>query len=173
MIIEIKADIEGSILDVGGGGEGVIGQIYGEKVLAIDHLQEELDEALDCCEKQLMDATELSFANHSFDNATFFYTLMYMTRETQEKAIREAARVLKPGGKIYIWDADIQSAYPDPYVVDLVILSEQKTIRTSYGIVKNETQNCDSVIQFLESNGLIVEYTHKKEGQFFIVSQKA
>jgi hypothetical protein len=29
MIIEIEADLKGSILDVGGGGEAVIGQVYG------------------------------------------------------------------------------------------------------------------------------------------------
>ena len=44
-MIEIKADLIGSILDIGGGGEAVIGQIYGDNVLAIDISQEELDEA--------------------------------------------------------------------------------------------------------------------------------
>ena len=44
-MIEIKADLIGSILDIGGGGEAVIGQIYGDNVLAIDISQKELDEA--------------------------------------------------------------------------------------------------------------------------------
>lgn len=33
--IEISENLNGSILDVGGGGEGVIGQIYVKKVIAI------------------------------------------------------------------------------------------------------------------------------------------
>ena len=79
MTIEIKENLDGSILDIGGGGEAVIGQIYKDRVTAIDNCQEELDEVPDCCVKQLMDATELCFSDNSFDNVTFFYTLMYIT----------------------------------------------------------------------------------------------
>lgn len=80
MTIEIKETLTGSILDIGGGGEAVIGQIYKDRVTAIDNCEEELEEAPDCCCKQLMDATELLFPDDSFDNVTFFYTLMYMSR---------------------------------------------------------------------------------------------
>lgn len=51
MLIEMQRDIKGSILDIGGGGEGIIGQIYRDKVIAIDNCRQELDEAPDCCEK--------------------------------------------------------------------------------------------------------------------------
>lgn len=51
MIIKIESDLKGSILDVGGGGEAVIGQVYGDRVTAIDNRQEELDEAPTCCTK--------------------------------------------------------------------------------------------------------------------------
>ena len=59
MTIEIKETLTGSILNIGGGGEAVIGQIYKDRVTAIDNCVEELEEAPDCCSKQLMDATEL------------------------------------------------------------------------------------------------------------------
>ncbi len=95
MIINIDYDLKGSILDIGGGGEAIIGQMYGDKVTAIDNRQEELDEAPNCCTKLLMDAEKLSFFDGSFDNVTFFYTLMYMSEEIQRKAIFEATRVLK------------------------------------------------------------------------------
>lgn len=55
MIINIDYDLKGSILDIGGGGEAIIGQMYGDKVTAIDNRQEELDEAPNCCTKLLMD----------------------------------------------------------------------------------------------------------------------
>lgn len=45
MRLVLKKELEGAILDVGGGGEGVIGRIYGPRVVAIDNRQEELDEA--------------------------------------------------------------------------------------------------------------------------------
>ena len=97
MRIEIREKLTGPILDIGGGGEGVIGQIYGDQVIAIDHSREELDEAPDCCEKRVMDAEKLVFPDQSFDNVTFFYSLMYMTGDTQKKAIREA-NVIKISG---------------------------------------------------------------------------
>ena len=43
-MIELHKELIGTILDIGGGGEGVIGQLYGEQVVAIDNSQEELDE---------------------------------------------------------------------------------------------------------------------------------
>ena len=46
MRLVLKKELEGAILDVGGGGEGVIGRIYGPRVVAIDNRQEELDEAV-------------------------------------------------------------------------------------------------------------------------------
>ena len=55
MIINIDNDLKGSILDIGGGGEAIIGQMYGDRVTAIDNRQEELDEAPNCCTKLLMD----------------------------------------------------------------------------------------------------------------------
>ncbi len=172
MTLEIKSDLKGSILDIGGGGEAVIGQVYGDKVTAVDNRQEELDEAPNCCTKLLMDAEELLFVDDSFDNVTFFYTLMYMTKETQKKAICEAARVLKVGGTMCIWDCTIQSAYPDPFVIDMDIQLAEKKIHTSYGIVKLDTQSSDSVTQFLKNAGLDIVSLKEDDGQFIITCKK-
>lgn len=172
MKIEIRQNLNGSILDIGGGGEGVIGQIYGKKVIAIDNRQEELDEAPDCCQKELMDATELLFPDESFDQVTFFYSLMYMTEEIQHQAIYEAARVLKVDGSINIWDCDIQAAYPKPFVVDLDIRSDHHMIHTSYGIVKKDEQSSASIIQLLKQAGLRLVFLQKEDIHFHIQCKK-
>ena len=172
MVIEIDSDLKGSILDMGGGGEAVIGQIYGNRVTSIDNCQEELDEAPDCCTKLLMDAEELSFSDSSFDNVTFFYSLMYMTEETQRKAICEGARVLKTRGTMCIWDCTILAAYPDPFVVDLDIQLVDKRIHTSYGIVKPDTQSSDSISQLLKNAGLNIVSLKEECGQFIILCRK-
>lgn len=172
MIIEIKKNLIGSILDVGGGGEAVIGQIYKDRVIAIDNRQEELDDAPDCCSKQLMDATELLFPDDSFDNVTFFYTLMYMREESQLKSICEAARVLRVGGLMNIWDCDICAAYPEPFIVDLDIKTDNKTIHTTYGIIKKDIQSSDSIVHLLEHAGLRIDFLQEKEGQFHIICKK-
>ena len=172
MILELNNRLKGSILDVGGGGECVIGQLFGSAVIAIDCSQDELDDAPDCCEKRLMDAAELTFPDASFDNVTFFYSLMYMTRDTQQKAVAQAARVLKPGGLLHIWDAKIASAYPDPYIVDLEIHAGDLTIPVTYGIVKAEGQSADAFLQLLNENGLRILQTTSECGQFYIAAEK-
>ena len=162
----------GTILDVGGGGEGVIGQIYGNRVMSIDNRQDELDEAPNCCEKRLMDAMNLLFPDSTFDNVTFFYSLMYMSHDTQSKAIKEALRVLKSGGKLCIWDANIRSAYPDPFIVDLDIVSTEIRIQTTYGIVKNEAQNFETVLEYLKNSGQTAITGSVRDEQFFICCEK-
>ena len=95
-----------------------------------------------------------------------------MTKETQRKAIREAARVLKEGGKMCIWDCTILSAYPDPFVVDLDIQLVDKRIHTSYGIVKPDTQSSDSISQLLKNAGLNIVSLKEECGQFIILCRK-
>ena len=135
-------------------------------------LEQVEEEAPDCCSKQLMDATELSFPDDSFDNVTFFYTLMYMTAEEQQKSICEAARVLRVGKQMYIWDCDIRSAYPEPFMIDLDIRGGNNKLHTTYGIIKKDTQSSDSVVRLLESAGLKIESLQAKDGQFHIQCRK-
>lgn len=41
---------------------------------------------------------------------------MYMNRPVQSAAIAEAVRVLKPGGRLLLWDCEIACAYPEPFL---------------------------------------------------------
>ena len=153
-MIILRKELKGSILDIGGGGEAFIGRTYGEQVVAIDHSQEELDEAPSGFKKILMDATDLKYENGHFDNVTFFYTLMYMTASEQAKAISEATRVLKKGGSLAIWDCEITSAYPDPFLVDVDVLIDEHKYHTTYGIVKKDTQDRAQIEQLCSKVGL-------------------
>lgn len=153
-MIALEKVLSGSILDIGGGGEGVIGRLYKKQVTAIDNRQAELDEAPAVCEKHLMDATSLCFADCTFDNVTVFYTLMYMTADEQHAAIREAARVLKSGGSLCIWDCDIVRAYPEPFCIDLEIRLPRELITTTYGVGKLDAQNMESIKEMCLSAGL-------------------
>lgn len=147
----LNKELSGHILDIGGGGEGIIGRLYQSQVIAIDHRQEELDEAPSGFEKVLMDATDLQFPAFSFEHVTFFFTLMFMDADVQEKAIKEAARVLIPGGLLHIWDCDIESAYPEPFCISLEIQLPNEHISTTYGVGKLGSQNESSI------SGLCVE----------------
>ena len=83
-MLTLNRELNGKILDIGGGGEGVIGRLYTNQVVAIDIRQDELDEA-----------------------PTGFEKIMFMSAEDQKRAISEAARVLVNGGEVHIWDCDI------------------------------------------------------------------
>ena len=170
--IILDKEIKGRILDLGGGGEGIIGRLYGAQVVAVDHCQEELDEAPQGFQKLLMDATKLEFLDGSFDNVTLFYSLMYMRCEEQRQALREAARVLRDGGNLYLWDTDVPSVYPEPFCTELDIVLPGERIHTTYGIVKQDTQNSDTIQAMCLAAGLTPVSSHKEAGHFFLCFRK-
>src|SRR5512140_283528 len=71
---------KGLILDIGGGGWGVIGQLKGQQVIAIDISDKELLEAPPGpLLKIVMDARELKFLDGTFSTATVLFTFMFMS----------------------------------------------------------------------------------------------
>ncbi len=133
--------IQGRILDIGGGGEGIIGKIFGEKVVAIDPSKRELEEAADGPLKIVMDGTSLNFLDETFDSATSFFTFMFIPNSKHEIVFKEIYRVIKPGGKFYVWDVKIpefdESLGLDKdktlYVVPLLVDLGNEKIDTGYG----------------------------------------
>lgn len=168
MHIALSRDLTGDILDLGGGGEGVIGRIYGDQVTAIDVSQEKLDEAPAACVKIVMDATAMTFPDGSFDHATSFYTLMYMTAEQQRMALREAARVLRPGGMLHVWDAAFPAPYPEPFLAEMDIDAAGMPIRTTYGVIKLDGQSADSIAAMAEAAGLALAGREEQEQHFLL-----
>lgn len=172
--IHLARALSGAILDIGGGGEGVVGRLYGRGVTAIDNRQEELDEAPDCCEKRLMDATALEFEDDSFDAATCFYSLMYMSRETKRRALAEAARVLRPGGRLYIWDAAFSDAWPEPFVVHLDIEADNFSLSVDYGVAGEDlAQDAGLLVALATEAGLASIEQTISEGQLYLMLRKA
>ena len=95
---------DGLVLEIGGGGEGVISQLYGRQCIAIDTSQRELEETENEALKIQMDVTDMQFMDDSFASAASFFTLMYIPGELKQKTFAEIFRVLKPGGIFYLWD---------------------------------------------------------------------
>lgn len=127
---------EGYILDIGGGGEGIIGRMKPRQTVAIDLYKRELLEAPPGPLKIVMDATDLKFLDGSFNTVTAFFSLMYMKPDVQEKVFAEVARVLAPNGRFLVWDAVIPTApdgNSDVVVYRFTFKLPKEEVQTGYG----------------------------------------
>lgn len=97
-------EARGWILDIGGGGEGVIGRLKGKQVVAIDPSRQELESAPEGPLKVIMDGLALKFLDNTFETATCFFTLMYLDPADRPRLFREVYRVLQAGGRFLVWD---------------------------------------------------------------------
>ena len=134
----------GFILDIGGGGEGIIGRLNGKQVVAIDTSERELEETHNEALKAVMDATDLKFLHDSFDVCTAFFSLMYIPKNKHLRVFEEVHRVLKDDGRFLVWDVRIPERHGDykAFIVRLKIGLPDEEIETGYG-VKWQTQNSE------------------------------
>ena len=157
-----------------GGGEGIIGQIGRERITAVDKFQSEIDEAKDKAPETtwvLADAKNLDFPDGHFNNATAFFSIMYMSNEDKREVFKEVHRVLPPDGEFWIWNASI---FKDEgvYVIKIkAILPNDKIVRTGYG-VSSKNQTSDAVIKLLEETGFQVDIEETKKDWYFLKAKK-
>ncbi|QVK17470.1 class I SAM-dependent methyltransferase [Mycoplasmatota bacterium] len=154
-----QLSLNGKILDIGGGGEGIIGQLKSDEVIAIDPLKQELIEAPSGPIKIVMNAKELLFLDHSFETVTSFFTLMYIKNEEHKQVFEEIYRVLKPNGHFILWDVVIPKTINNTlFIAFLEVTLPNKTVSTGYGQKRNDkTQTSDYFIDLGKEVGFQVE----------------
>jgi len=129
--------VNGWLLAIGGGGEGIIGHLGVAKTVAIDISRRELAEAASGPLKVVMDARELDFLDGSFAAAASFFTLCYIDDGDHPAVMSEAWRVLEPGGTLRIWEISLGERPPDGKDRALIPLSVKlpdRTVETGYGV---------------------------------------
>jgi SAM-dependent methyltransferase len=159
------------ILDLGGGGEGVIGQLRGQQVVAIDLREDELKDAPAGPRKIVADARNLPFHDDTFEAVTAFFFFMYVKTEDHESVLKEAYRVLVPGGKLLIWDVTIPSHPKDSktlFAVPVQAVLPRKTVNTAFGVRWNAHEmSADSLGTLAKKTGFVKESeTPLREGFF-------
>ena len=173
-IHDFKAD--GFILDIGGGGEGVIGQLKGKQVISIDLKKEELLEAPNGPLKIVMDATELKFLDNSFNSVTAFYSLMYMTTHAHERVFNEVFRVLKDEGLFRIWDVQLihEDCINKPgFAVPVEIILPDTKISVGYGSYWPQSKyDLNYYIELANKTGLQLVDKSTTGESFFLVLRK-
>ena len=172
--IVIETIPEGTILDIGGGGEGVIAQIGNERVTAVDKFQSEIDEAKHKAPEAnwiLADARNLDFSDEHFDSATAFFSIMYMSNEDKLEAFKEVYRLIPKDGEFWVWDASI-SKEQGVYLIKIkVILPNETVVKTAYG-VSSKKQTVNIAKEMLEESGFKVEIIENKKNWYLLKAKK-
>jgi ubiquinone/menaquinone biosynthesis C-methylase UbiE len=177
MINTVEIDISriplrGRILDIGGGGEGIIGQYKGRQVVAIDLRDSELREAPEGeYLKIIMDAKDLKFLDEYFDTATAFFSLMYVPPIDRKKIFGEVYRILKKEGEFAIWDLIIPEKYnnnKDFYGLQLKIDIGERVISTGYATRWNRVQSSELYSNLGESVGFEITENSIDDHIFYI-----
>ena len=165
----------GRVIDIGGGGEGVIGQAGGARVVAIDRRVSEIHEAKGKAANTkwvVADATRLPCKSHSLDSATAFFSCMYMSDDVTRETFREAGRVLKKGGEFWIWDAQMVPR-GEMFAIRLrVDIGDRSTINTAYAVRAKE-QSAAGIAELLREAGFESEARINQRHWFMIKAKKS
>jgi ubiquinone/menaquinone biosynthesis C-methylase UbiE len=168
-----RIETDGLILDVGGGGEGIIGRLNGKQVVAIDTHERELVDTCNEALKVVMDAADLKFLPKSFEVCTAFFSLMYIPKSIHQKVFEEVFRVLKDNGKFLIWDARIPDNTTDykTFIVHLKVKLPHEEVKTGYG-VKWQTQSLEYFKEIAKLTGFKLTRESSKNVIFHLELQK-
>lgn len=152
----------GRVLDIGAGGEGIVGQIAGNQAIGIapEEHRKGLERAPGSGIKIMMDAKDMKFLDNTFDTAAAFYTLMYIDNIHHKTVFSEIYRVLKPEGECMIWDMAVPertSNEKEIYLLGMEIKLKDTKVLTGYGAVwENKIQNTKYFIEIARNVGFEV-----------------
>jgi len=147
------------ILDIGGGGEGLVSRIAGTRVCAVDYRMSEIREAQihnPPANWFVADGRHLPFKSDSFDCVTLWFSLGYMTSPSIKKQILESAfHSLKQGGLISILASRIDCSEDRFIFYALFTFPDGTESKVGYGVRGDQNQTHSSVRAIMEEIGFM------------------
>ncbi|MFW9768580.1 MAG: class I SAM-dependent methyltransferase [Candidatus Thorarchaeota archaeon] len=173
-IINLKElNTDGLILDIGGGGEGIVSRIGGGRVCVVDIRMSEIREAQihgAPANWIVGDGQRLSFRDASFDTVTLWFSLGYI-REWPDKlrVLEEVMRVLTKGGELSILAMRIPDSTEQFVFWAHFTLPDGAISQTGYGVRGNQGQTLEKLIGLLNDFEFKILNT-EDHGDWFSIS---
>lgn len=116
----------------------------------------------------------MTFLDEMFDNITSFYTIMYMDLIQTKAFLKEAYRVLKPNGLLWIWDTDIPLLdEKDIFIVPIETkLNHTDIVSAGFGIGGAAEQTMISLQKHIIDVGFCIEKSQVFEKRFELCCRK-
>ena len=162
--------LNGRVIDIGGGGEAVIGQVGGGRVVALDKHPSEIREArgkAPAVSWLVADAMNIPCESGCFGQGTAFFSCMYMGDDAIEKVFKEARRVIKRGGALWVWDVPMHLSQKEYGIRIQVEFRDKRKVNTMYG-VKAKEQSTRSISKLLQGAGFATEVVDDQKHWFLI-----
>ena len=96
-----------------------------------------------------------------------------MCAARQIEILRTAASLLRPGGRLCIWDCAFDCAYPEPFSVNLTIDLDGEILHTTYGICKLDGQSMAQIAEICKVLHLHPLRAEKSNAHFYLEFEKA
>ncbi|MDD3804310.1 MAG: class I SAM-dependent methyltransferase [bacterium] len=171
-----KVDIKGKIIDIGGGGEGIVEKRFKKNVIAVDKSLRELTETENVSLKVASDGGALPFKDNSFDSAAFFFSMMYMPVSMRIRNLAEVNRVLKNNSSLHIFEPRVICRNYKPIhliKVRMNVKTGGKRVNASYGSVfAKKSQNLSHFTKIGLLTGFSIEQVNDYREWFHIIFSK-
>jgi len=167
---------DGLILDIGGGGEGLVSRIAGNRVCAVDIKLSEIREAQIHGHSSnwfVADGRSLCFADAVFEVVTLWFSLGYMSDwTTKRQVLKEVYRVLKAGGRISILASHIPESITSLIFWGMFTLPDGTVSKTGYGVRGGQNQTLQRILDLTSDVGFNQHHSEDHSEWFKIESRK-
>jgi len=156
-IVLSEINTEGMVLDIGGGGEGLVSRIAGARVCAVDYRISEIREAQihnPPANWFAADGRALPFQDSSFDLATLWFSLGYMNEWSVKRAVlMEVFRTLRSKRRLSIMASRIDCKEQRLLFYAHLTLPDGTISKTGYGVRGNQNQTVSSIGKLVREVG--------------------